>query len=973
MANGNNYFGIMPLPGPENDLIRGPLSRGPVNRYPVEYDGFVDYYTTRPTTDDKDSTDVIEDILNPPEDTVQAVSPLPKVRQDDPTERRPKIDISKISFISPASVKYDDFNSYLKSQHNIDRSGFFSGTDFKTKTEKLNLTPGERIGGVAGGLSGDPNPILAGALFGGLADTKAVSDPTGTMERYIPKSGIFNSIASMSIASEFKDMAMIRDAYVANPELGLQNGFIFNVDGKTIRRRPGENMYRGNLDQAGIDQQSARIMERMVTGSIVGTEIVQKMKEGGDDDYLDPSSNSLKMNPQNALLATSGGGYTLRGTFNFGTGTAAMGNMSDFEDIASSTFRVELAPGQAKPVINGVTYNYDVVASRKIARSWLEGARSFNRSTSVETQLAHLQNMIDAATNASNVNTGKVTPVSGDKPKPDAQVAPEDGGDTGSGTPDTGGGDGDDGQPPSRPQDAGGDDGGFTPGGGGRGGGRSGGRRDYQGGYQGFEDRSSRQGPTDPYSGGSMGGRALGGPVGMKEGGFVAGDQSIREGEPLLTMKELASNQPTEESGFINRPPSQVSDAKSVADDIPMKAEATGMVLNAEAVLEAGEQDIAKMIEEARAYRRRTGKDAPEADESNTPPQDINISEGEVYISPEDVAVIGRDRLTKINNRGKPKTEEKIAKTQKAAKGGFVKKKGYAEGTDEEGVDSLDFIVDAYEQFKDRFPGKNNAERIANARKKAAELIEGMNPEEALAIAMIGEASVLGMDGMEAVAHVVYNRMNSTFNEYRDQQSVYDVITRRTGNNPYQFNALEYKTLRKTLKEIATTDYGKAKFKQARQIAEDILAGNRADTTSGSLLFWNPETSTNDHIRDGIADGTYEVMHTQRNKAGLVHEFIRPSEAQLAANTLSLDSMYGSLYDSPDQGPDSTDVSFMAASPAPPAPAPVMPSAPVTDNVTQSTARGPVQFNPEKQAVDTNLNIQGLRNEPDTSFMTVSP
>ena len=49
------------------------------------------------------------------------------------------------------------------------------------------------------------------------------------------------------------------------------------------------------------------------------------------------------------------------------------------------------------------------------------------------------------------------------------------------------------------------------------------------------------------------------------------------------------------------------------------------------------------------------------------------------------------------------------------------------------------------------------------------------------------------------------------------------------------------------------------------------------------------------------------------------------------------------------------------------------PSAPVTDNVTQSAARGPVQFNPEKQAVDTNLNIQGLRNEPDTSFMTTSP
>ena len=927
------------------------------NYFSQSNDGFINYYTTRPEIGDSDSTDIIEEIINPetPEVPITGVSPLPTAGSDD--DARPRIDISKLSYISPASVKYDDFNSYLKSQHNIDRTGFFSGTTFKSKAEKLKFTPGQKIGTVTSGLSGDPNPLLAGTLFGGLMDTAVVSDPTGTMSRYIPKSGIFNAITSMSIAGEFRDMAAIRDAYVKNPEGGLQNGFIFNIGGKTIRRLPGGVTYRGNLDQAGLDQSSARIMEKLVSGNIIGSEIINGIKSGDDNfDPLNPSGNSLNMDPANALLATSGGGYTLRGTFNFGTGTAAMGMMSDFEDIAATTFRVELAAGQSGPTINGVKYDYDVIKSRNIARSWLDGARSFNRSTAVETQLAHLQNMIAAATNATKTNEGQtvIDPTTPAKPdqsggimteaEPSVAPAPAPTQDDG------------DSEPPS-----------FSSVG-------SISQSGFQGGFDSQAVQESTSETQSSYEAEAYGGGyfADGGRVGMQEGGFVTGDQSIQEGDQLLTMNELVGDKPTEDSGFISRPPSEVSDEKSVADDIPMKAEATGMVLNAEAVLEAGEQDIAKMLEDARSYRRKTGKDDPSADEKNTPPQDINISEGEVYISPEDVAVIGRDRLTKINNRGKPKTEEKIAKTQKAAKGGFVKKKGYAEGTDEEGIDSLDFITDAYNQFKDRFPGKNNAERVANARKKAAELIQGMNPEEALAIAMIGEASVLGTSGMEAVAHVEFNRMNYTFNEYRDQQTVYDVITRRTGTNPYQFNALEYKTLRKTLKEIATTEYGKNKFKEMRQIAEDILSGTRKDTTGGSLLFWNPETSTNDHIREGLADGTYEVAYTQTNKDGLKHEFIKPSEKQLSANTLNLDDMYGSLYDSPDQGPDSTDVSFMAASPAPSTPAPAMSSVPVSDNVTQSALRGPVQFNPQKQPVDNNLNIQGLRNEPDTSFMTTN-
>ena len=64
-----------------------------------------------------------------------------------------------------------------------------------------------------------------------------------------------------------------------------------------------------------------------------------------------------------------------------------------------------------------------------------------------------------------------------------------------------------------------------------------------------------------------------------------------------------------DESGFVGRPPSQVTDAESVADDKEMVAKEEGMVLNAEAVKLAGEQDVAAMIKEADDYLRKNGEE----------------------------------------------------------------------------------------------------------------------------------------------------------------------------------------------------------------------------------------------------------------------------------------------------------------------------------------------------------------------------
>ena len=73
-----------------------------------------------------------------------------------------------------------------------------------------------------------------------------------------------------------------------------------------------------------------------------------------------------------------------------------------------------------------------------------------------------------------------------------------------------------------------------------------------------------------------------------------------------------------DESGFVGRPPSQVTDAESVADDKEMVAKEEGMVLNAEAVKLAGEQDVAAMIKEADDYLRKNGEEVEDTRELRT-------------------------------------------------------------------------------------------------------------------------------------------------------------------------------------------------------------------------------------------------------------------------------------------------------------------------------------------------------------------
>jgi len=166
--------------------------------------------------------------------------------------------------------------------------------------------------------------------------------------------------------------------------------------------------------------------------------------------------------------------------------------------------------------------------------------------------------------------------------------------------------------------------------------------------------------------------QALGIPMGFAQGAMIPGDQSTQAGEPVLTANEVMQGK---ESGLMQAPPSQVSEAETVADDVAMNGDVGGEIINASAVTEAGEADIAKMIADAEKYARANGIEIADDGEKN----DIRVSKGEVYIKKDLANIIGRDKIRKINNRGKKDTRRKIQKTQAAAEGGFIKKK-YADG-----------------------------------------------------------------------------------------------------------------------------------------------------------------------------------------------------------------------------------------------------------------------------------------------------
>ena len=121
--------------------------------------------------------------------------------------------------------------------------------------------------------------------------------------------------------------------------------------------------------------------------------------------------------------------------------------------------------------------------------------------------------------------------------------------------------------------------------------------------------------------------------------------------------------------------PQNIPESETVADDVPAKlkpnsfvvngAATEEIILNPESINVAGVQDIRKMILDAYSFSREKGMQTGQVDRGLYEKSvDVALSKGELVIPPDLVNIIGKDRLTKINNRGKREVRRRAKAAQ---------------------------------------------------------------------------------------------------------------------------------------------------------------------------------------------------------------------------------------------------------------------------------------------------------------------
>jgi len=195
-------------------------------------------------------------------------------------------------------------------------------------------------------------------------------------------------------------------------------------------------------------------------------------------------------------------------------------------------------------------------------------------------------------------------------------------------------------------------------------------------------------------------------------------------------------------AGFVERPPSQVSEAATVADDKPMSVPDGTFVINAAAVEFAGEKDIMDMLNVAYKKAEKKGIQPPSQEML-----EVAVSRGEVIVPPFLAKIIGYDRLEKINNRGKKEVNERIKENGQqpvgASIGGFIagpfeKKKTELTAADLEAQDYFSELE------------QSNPEQFAAIQQLDAELEESL-----LTIADRDPVFMAGLEGKQSISEFV--------------------------------------------------------------------------------------------------------------------------------------------------------------------------------------------------------------------------
>ena len=301
---------------------------------------------------------------------------------------------------------------------------------------------------------------------------------------------------------------------------------------------------------------------------------------------------------------------------------------------------------------------------------------------------------------------------------------------------------------------------------------------------------------------------AMGGRIGMQEG-------------------DIASNQVTvKEPGFI-APDPNATKQQEIADDKPMDARQGDFIINAPAAEEAGKQDIQRMINTAITNLQEKGVDVRFGNPKINIADKVKllVSRNEVYIPAIIAKEIGYDRLKKINNRGKREVQRRQEESQQdekpQARGFIQKKKGDV-------VEDRGFVTAPVTRDTATFTVfKNFLKKRKPLRADIENFIDTIPGDKGRLGVLAGAEAPLEtstLPELEAIIQTILNRVNDRTFEFRNVNSVKDIMKQRssrgTGSKMFMYDGLERKFLRPRIKEIVKNP---KVFQAGLDAAENVL------------------------------------------------------------------------------------------------------------------------------------------------------
>ena len=303
-------------------------------------------------------------------------------------------------------------------------------------------------------------------------------------------------------------------------------------------------------------------------------------------------------------------------------------------------------------------------------------------------------------------------------------------------------------------------------------------------------------------------------------------------------------------SGFVERPPDQVPEGQTVADDKKAQLPEGAFVINAAAAEYMGTDDVRTMLLDAHKEALRQGL-AVDKQGNGAKLIDVAISRGEVIVAPHLAKIIGYDRLTKINNRGKPETRERIQENGQqpvgVAEGGFIDQPGELGDVGEDVPMQFEIPAESLEKFEKFGVKKQKREDIKT-------FIKSLTDEEAMALLLLTEtsSSVDSLESMEAIGEVVKNRAASDYKDFKKIDNIKDVLLQQTRRGAFQFSGLEPTTLYNRLREVrsGTATQGLQKtFAAAQNVLSDDPDRASVQRLPYNTLFYTKSAASSQWMR----------------------------------------------------------------------------------------------------------------------------